>query len=75
MTMMYLKNIGEIIVLLCLIIFIIGCDNDNIKRITPKNKFDIVCINGHEYYFNKCYGYTALAIKLDDNGKPIKCEE
>jgi len=32
-----------------------------------------VCLEGHVYFYGGMPG-TYLAIKLDDNGKPIKCE-
>lgn len=40
-------------------------------------EFKIVCLGGHQYWFRNLYSYggfyESLAIKLDDNGKPIKC--
>lgn len=37
-------------------------------------KFDIICLDGHSYY-KRSAGYNGyLAIKLDDNGKPVKCK-
>ncbi len=32
-----------------------------------------VCIQGHTYYRASYMGQMGLTIKLDDNGKPVKC--
>jgi hypothetical protein len=31
--------------------------------------YEKICVEGHIYF----HGYKRLAIKLDDEGKPIKC--
>jgi hypothetical protein len=31
--------------------------------------YEKICVEGHVYF----HGYNRLAIKLDDEGKPIKC--
>jgi hypothetical protein len=37
-------------------------------------KYDKVCIEGHVYYSMYTHnGYTVIVLKLDDNGKPVKC--
>lgn len=36
--------------------------------------YDIVCLGGHEYYRANFAAKGLLGIKLDDNGKPWKCE-
>ena len=33
-----------------------------------------VCIEGHIYYQFNAYAASTYAIKLDNNGMPIKCE-
>lgn len=33
-----------------------------------------ICIEGHVYHQFNAYTASTYAIKLDDNGKPIKCE-
>jgi len=39
-----------------------------------ENDYEIVCINGHEYYRTNFAQKTAVAIKLDNDGKPILCK-
>ena len=39
--------------------------------IDKKDKFNIICIDNHRYYERNNFAF----IKLDDNGKPIKCKE
>ncbi len=37
-------------------------------------KFDVLCIEGHEYYKRTVGGYKGIGmIRLDDEGKPVKC--
>lgn len=41
---------------------------------TTESGFDMICIENHIYYQDDS-GYNGyLAIKLDDDGKPVKCE-
>ena len=35
--------------------------------------FDIICIGGHQYYQRWAGDRGYLAIRLTDNGKPIRC--
>jgi hypothetical protein len=39
-----------------------------------ENDYEIVCLGGHEYYRANFAAKGFLGIKLDDNGKPCKCE-
>jgi len=57
-----------IIILLCLGMF--GC-NGNRLNIDKSSIFNTICLDNHVYYDS---GYR-LAIKLNDDGKPIKCKE
>ena len=36
--------------------------------------YGIVCLGGHEYYRANFANKGFLGIKLDDNGKPCKCD-
>jgi hypothetical protein len=36
-------------------------------------KFETICINGHEYYIRSVGHKGYMAIKLTDNGYPVKC--
>lgn len=38
------------------------------------DKYFVVCVNGHEYYTSYSGRHDVLAVRLDDNGKPIKCD-
>jgi len=37
------------------------------------NDYSLVCIGGHEYYHASFATKGFLAIKLNDDGKPIRC--
>ncbi len=39
-----------------------------------QDDYEIVCIYGHEYYRANFMTKIALSIKLNDYGKPFKCE-
>ena len=41
---------------------------------SDKNDYDIICLEGHEYYKASFSGKGFLGIKLDVNGKPCRCE-
>ncbi len=36
--------------------------------------YNTICVEGHEYYHINSFGKMGFGIKLDNNGKPIKCE-
>ncbi len=50
--------------LFLLLLILVSCGSS-------KPKLDNVCLDGHEYYYNRDY----LAPKMDDDGKPIKCQD
>jgi len=55
--------------LFLLVSFLIGCnsgvESDSFSRIY------IICVEGHQYYTGL---HGRMAIKLNSDGKPIKCE-
>jgi TRAP-type uncharacterized transport system substrate-binding protein len=56
--------------IICILAFTVSCDN-KIKEVrTGFWDLGITCIENHVYYR---YSHS-IAIKLDDDGKPIKCE-
>jgi hypothetical protein len=62
-----------LIIIGCLIFFI-SCDtNDNVAKIENIKIYE-TCLEGHVYYWSNVYAGKSFAIKLDDNGKPIKCK-
>ena len=72
-----MKNL--IICCFILTIAIFGCGNSkykNIDNVEPaveiEGKFSTICIEGHVYYILK--PTNAIAPKLNDSGKPFKCE-
>jgi len=62
------------IIFLLTCIFLISCGEQrnwkDTDTITPMRK---VCVEGHVYYKNMAPYNGGIAIKLDDEGKPIKC--
>lgn len=72
---MRIKIAGILLVLLATA----GCGNNECQEESkrPMNdhtyKYDEVCIGGHVYYQRAVMHQGYLSIKLDDNGKPVKC--
>lgn len=73
---MKIKTAGILLALLA----IAGCRENSEKPVTPSDRtgdFKKICIEGHIYYEKTVTfgyaGYGYLSIKLDDNGKPVKC--
>lgn len=52
----------------------VGLDNKMTNRVSCHPSIVIICLEGHEYFYNDLPHSQALAIKLNDDGKPIKCE-
>lgn len=64
---------SKIIFLITLLV--VGCgEADSWQNTNTGNCLEKVCVEGHVYYQNcgPCNG--GMAIQLDDEGKPIKCE-
>ena len=64
----YLFIFGVVTVML--IISFRGC-----KAGTDPKDYKILCINGHAYYHINFMQKTSMAIVLDENGKPVPCED
>jgi len=43
------------------------------KTSAPSFGIEKKCLEGHIYFIVTYYGHGKLALKVDDNGKPIKC--
>ncbi len=59
-----------------ILILFCNCHNYGRNRTNEdfSKKYDKICIEGHVYYFFPGNGYgDSAVIKLDDNGKPVKC--
>ena len=41
---------------------------------SDEDDYHIVCISGHEYYRANFAYKMAVSIKLNDDGKPVKCK-
>ena len=54
------------------LMFLVGCTQVVDQQGRPVIKPEEHCIGGHTYYGNPWYKGWA-AIKLDDDGKPVKC--
>ncbi len=59
-------------VLFLLVLITMGCARD-ISRKDHSPYYGIICIDKHEYYKQRS-GYAGLAIRLNSDGKPIKCK-
>lgn len=57
--------------LIFILLFLVSCYGNNQTPKDRSNNYEEICIKGHVYYD----GYNRLSIKLDDNGKPIKCNK
>lgn len=64
-----------ILLLITLLLCISCADYDSIGMIrSGDEKFKIICLEGHSYYLKVDVYQGFLSIKLDDNGKPVKCK-
>ena len=53
---------------------IVSCTNGKRDNINKSGDFDTICVDNHVYYeYESPYKY-ALSVKLNDDGKPIKCK-
>lgn len=72
-----MKN--KILMLIMISVFIFGCSEDS--YVSPESKssnyfgYYKICLDGHLYWQSLGSSSSGLAGILDDNGKPIKCEE
>ena len=65
------KIMKKYLMLWFVILFLVKCGDIETKRQRDlSSNFDKVCIENHIYYFT---GNGFLAIKLNDDGKPVKC--
>ena len=75
-----MKNIiVSISIAVLTLIGVTACDEDHNKpRVYRDANFDIaiICVEGHVMYtaHANVIDIKGIAMKLDDNGKPIKCE-
>jgi hypothetical protein len=66
------------LLLLCVALACVSCGKDgrSIDRVKPADDFsgsvNSICIEGHVYYLWR--PTNGLAPKLDDEGKPVKCD-
>ncbi len=77
-------------IVLCLILILSSCSESErvtvvkqkrkttdkiLKDVAGNSNFNKICLEGHTYWYRSSGHATAFAIKLDDDGKPIKCKE
>lgn len=63
---------------LVLFILLSSCNEPNGRDLSNKEVsdwYDKVCIENHIYYEISSGHRASMAIKLDDDGKPVKCDE
>jgi len=71
-TLSEVKNIMLKYVSLFFVLIIMSC-NTNSSVIDTTFPVQEICIEGHAYY--KTFGqYNGIALKVNDEGKPIKCK-
>ena len=71
---MNLSDITYGIVIVILVV-IVGVTWFKTSRLGSKSShYKEVCIQGHTYYRANYMGKMGLTIKLDDNGRPVKCQ-
>ena len=65
---------NKLLVILSLFIFV-SCSY--FEKEDASEDFTIICIGNHQYYYRAPFPYYRghTAIRLDDEGKPISCEE
>ena len=51
---------------LLFLVFLMGCEE---RKLTTDDYFNEICMRNHVYLV----GTHKLAIRLDDNGKPLRC--
>lgn len=62
-------------ILLILFILVYSCKPVPVSDGKVNGYMGKVCIEGHVYHQIAAYGGATYSIKLDDNGKPIKCSK
>lgn len=72
-----MEKIGILFLLLLVsIIFITSFNKEGQKqkRKDEKSKYVTICLDGHLYFERVELRSRSIAIKLDNDGKPIKCD-
>lgn len=62
---------------LVLTLFLVSCGSERYEQTEPRdlsNKYVVICIDGHQYYQRRAGHKGMTAIKLDSEGKPVKCK-
>lgn len=67
-------KILRVVMLISLIVFVVSSASRMWVSGSSEDDYRIVCIGGHEYYRTNFFYKTTLAIRMDDNGKPIQCK-
>lgn len=63
-----------VVMVISLIVFIASFALRTWTSGSVEDDYRIICIGGHEYYRINFFYKTTLAIRMDDNGKPIQCK-
>lgn len=63
------------IILISIAFMFLNCTGRDLTNKDVKNDFNKICVEGHVYYQQREVYGQVIFIKLDDNGKPVKCGE
>ena len=66
---------NKIILLIILTLSVIGCISTNPPTAKQLLNIEKVCIEGHIYFKGNAVYEGYFGLKVDDDGKPIKCTE
>ena len=63
----------KIVSMLFVCLMFIGCSRNTDKK-DKSSSYDIICIDGHQYYRHRGHQVESTAIKLSPEGKPVYCD-
>lgn len=63
------------LVIFCIFLFLFLAGVRSCKMGTDSLDYEYICIEGHIYHTVNFGQKMAIAIKLDDEGRPIKCQQ
>lgn len=67
-------DVGYWLAIICIFMLLTGLSIRGCKLGTNPDDYENICIEGHVYHTVNFGQKMALAIKLDDEGRPVKCE-
>ncbi len=67
-------DVGYCVNITIIFIILLSMGVRSCKIGTDPDDYEDICIEGHVYHTVNFGAKMAVAIKLDDNGRPVKCE-